>query len=312
MRIPLHRTSNIDHRTYFWRMKKAFLQLHIAVIFAGFTAILGKLINLNEGILVWYRMLFSAITLAIILLLRKEFIRISFLNTMKLFGVGTLIALHWVTFYGSIKYANVSVSVTCLSAIGFFTSFIEPVIMKRRIDVIEVLLGMLAIAGIYLIFNFYPEYKTGIIFGIISALLACLFPIFNKTLLKDFSAKTVTMYEMTGGFLALCLIVPFYIRFFPANYFIPTLSDLFWLLILAWICTVFAFILSLNALKYISAFTVNLTYNFEPIYSILLAFLIFKENKFLGAGFYFGFGLILLAISLQMARVWNERKSPKN
>ena len=312
MRIPLHRTSNIDHRTYFWRMKKAFLQLHIAVIFAGFTAILGKLINLNEGILVWYRMLFSAITLAIILLLRKEFIRISFLNTMKLFGVGTLIALHWVTFYGSIKYANVSVSVTCLSAIGFFTSFIEPVIMKRRIDVIEVLLGMLAIAGIYLIFNFYPEYKTGIIFGIISALLACLFPIFNKTLLKDFSAKTVTMYEMTGGFLALCLIVPFYIRFFPAKYFIPTLTDLFWLLILAWICTVFAFILSLNALKYISAFTVNLTYNFEPIYSILLAFLIFKENKFLGAGFYFGFGLILLAISLQMARVWNERKSPKN
>ena len=312
MRIPLHRTSNIDHRTYFWRMKKAFLQLHIAVIFAGFTAILGKLINLNEGILVWYRMLFSAITLAIILLLRKEFIRISFLNTMKLFGVGTLIALHWVTFYGSIKYANVSVSVTCLSAIGFFTSFIEPVIMKRRIDVIEVLLGMLAIAGIYLIFNFYPEYKTGIIFGIISALLACLFPIFNKTLLKDFSAKTVTMYEMTGGFLALCLIVPFYIRFFPAKYFIPTPTDLFWLLILAWICTVFAFILSLNALKYISAFTVNLTYNFEPIYSILLAFLIFKENKFLGAGFYFGFGLILLAISLQMARVWKERKSLKS
>lgn len=289
-------------------MKKAFLQLHIAVIFAGFTAILGKLINLNEGILVWYRMLFSAITLAIILLLRKEFIRVTFLNTMKLFGVGTLIALHWVSFYGSIKYANVSVSVTCLSAIGFFTSFIEPIIMKRKIDYIEVLLGMLAIAGIYLIFNFYPEYKTGIIFGIISALLACLFPIFNKTLLKEFSPKIVTVYEMTGGFIALCFIIPFYLYFFPAKYFIPTPTDLFWLLILSWICTVFAFILSLNSLKHISAFTVNLTYNFEPIYSIILAFIIFKENKFLGSGFYFGFSLILLAISLQMARVWNERK----
>ena len=159
-------------------MKKAFLQLHIAVLFAGFTAIFGKLINLNEGILVWYRMLFSAIALALILFFRKEFTRISFLNTMKIFGVGAIVALHWVSFYGSIKYANVSVSVTCFSAIGFFTSFIEPMITRRKIDFIEVLLGLLAIAGIYLIFNFYPEYKTGIIFGIISALACLSFPHF--------------------------------------------------------------------------------------------------------------------------------------
>ena len=225
--------------------------------------------------------------------------------------MGAIVALHWVSFYGSIKYSNVSVSVTCLSAIGFFTSFLEPIIMRRRIDIVEVLLGMLAIIGIYLIFNFYPEYKTGIIFGIISALFACLFPIFNKSLLREFSAKIVTLYEMTGGFIALCFIIPFYLHFFPASYFIPTAADFFWLLILSLFCTVFAFILSLNALKYISAFTVNLTYNFEPVYSIILAFIIFKENKFLGRGFYFGFGLILLAISLQMARVWKERKLPK-
>jgi len=293
-------------------MKKAFLQLHIAVIFAGFTAIFGKLIGLNEGILVWYRMLFSALGILIILLVRKQFVRISFSNAIRLFGVGTVVAFHWVSFYGSIKYSNVSVSVTCLSAIGFFTSFIEPLIMKRRIDFIEVLLGLLAIAGIYLIFNFYPEYKTGIIFGIISALLACLFPIFNKNLLKEFSPKIVTLYEMTGGFIALCVVVPFYLYFFPAKYFFPTFTDVFWLLILSLVCTVFAFILSLSALKHISAFTVNLTYNFEPVYSIILAFIIFKENKFLGPGFYFGFGLILLAISLQMARVWKERKLQRN
>jgi drug/metabolite transporter (DMT)-like permease len=292
-------------------MKKAFLQLHIAVLLAGFTAILGKLITLNEGILVWYRMLISAATLAVILLVRKEFKTMSFSKTMKMFGVGAIIAMHWVTFYGSIKYANVSVSVTCLSAIGFFTSFIEPIIMNRRIDFIEVLLGLLAIAGIYLIFNFYPEYKTGIIFGIISAVFACLFPIFNKTILKEFSPKIVTLFEMTGGFVALCFIIPCYLYFFPAKYYIPTSTDLLWLLILAWLCTVFAFILSLNALKQISAFTVNLTYNFEPVYSIILAFIIFGENKFLGTGFYAGFGLILLAISLQMVRVWNERKLKK-
>jgi len=293
-------------------MKKAFIQLHIAVLFAGFTAILGRLIDLNEGMLVLYRMLLSALTLAIILFFRKELIKISFKNILMLFGIGAIIALHWVTFYGSIKYSNVSVSVTCLSAIGFFTSFLEPLITKRKLDTTEVLLGLLAIAGIYLIFNFYPEYKTGIIFGILSALLACLFSIFNKKILRNFSSQIVTLYEMAGGFIALCFILPFYFRFFPPEYFLPTLSDWMWLLVLAWICTIFAFILSLNALKKISAFTVNLSYNLEPVYSIILAFIIFNENKFLGTGFYLGFSLILLAIILQMKRVWNERKLKKS
>jgi drug/metabolite transporter (DMT)-like permease len=289
-------------------MRKAFFQLHIAILFAGFTAILGKLISLNEGYLVAYRMFISAVTLAAILFFRKELMKLSWKKALQLFAVGAIISLHWVSFYGSIKYSNVSVSVTCLSAIGFFTSLFEPIIMRRRIDIVEVLLGLLAIAGIYLIFNFYPEYKTGIIFGIISAMLACLFPIFNKTLLKEVSPKTVTLYEMTGGFLALCFILPLYLHFFPAKYFIPTSVDWFWLLILSWICTVFAFILSLNALKHLSPFTTNLSYNLEPVYSIIMAFIIFKENKFLGAGFYYGFALILLAVSLQMMRVYRDRK----
>lgn len=289
-------------------MKKAFLQLHFAVILAGFTAILGKLITLNEGLLTAYRMLLTVVILGIILFFRKQLKKLSWKNTLTLFGVGAIISLHWVSFYGSIKYANVSVSVTCLSTIGFFTSLFEPLIRRRRVDFVEVFLGMLAIAGVYLIFNFYPEYKTGIIFGIISAMLACLFPILNKTLLNRFSPNTVTLYEMSGGFIALCFILPIYLQFFPASYFIPTSSDWLWLLILAGVCTVFAFNLSLHALKHISAFTTNLTYNFEPVYSIILAFIIFKENKFLGPGFYFGFALILLAVSLQMARIYQERR----
>lgn len=227
---------------------------------------------------------------------------------MILFGVGAIISMHWVSFYGSIKYSNVSVSVTCLSTIGFFTSLLEPLIRRRRVDLVEVFLGLLAIAGVYLIFNFYPEYKTGIIFGMISAMLSSLFPILNKRLLNTFSPNTVTLYEMSGGFLTLCILLPVYFRFFPADYFLPTVSDWFWLLILAGVCTVFAFNLSLHALKHISAFTTNLTYNFEPVYSILLAFLIFKENKFLGTGFYLGFALILLAVSLQMLRIYQEKK----
>ncbi len=292
-------------------MKKAFLQLHFAVILAGFTAILGKLITLNEGLLTAYRMLLTVVILAIILFFKKQLKKLSWKNTLTLFGVGAIISLHWVSFYGSIKYANVSVSVTCLSTIGFFTSLFEPLIRRRRVDFVEVFLGMLAIVGVYLIFNFYPEYETGIIFGIISAMLACLFPILNKTLLNRFSPNTVTLYEMSGGFITLCFILPIYLQFFPASYFIPTSTDWLWLLILAGVCTVFAFNLSLQALKHISAFTTNLTYNFEPVYSIILAFIIFKENKFLGPGFYFGFALILLAVSLQMARIYQERRKGK-
>jgi drug/metabolite transporter (DMT)-like permease len=263
--------------------------------------------------LVWYRLLITSLTLLAILYFRKELQRLSIKNTFKLFGVGAIVALHWVTFYGSIKYSNVSVSLTCLSAIGFFTAFLDPIIMRRRIDITEVLLGMLAIAGIYLIFDFYPEYKLGILFGIISALLASLFPIFNKNLLQQFSSKTLTLYEMAGGLIGLTFIMPLYLQFFPAAYYLPTTSDWLWLLVLAWLCTVFTFILSLNALKKISPFTANLAYNLEPVYGIILAFIIFNENKYLNAGFYYGLGLILLAVILQMLRVvlkarWDKRK----
>ncbi len=292
-------------------MKKAFVQLHFAVLLAGFTAILGKLIQLNEALLTSYRMLLSAIILAAFLLYKKQLQKLSWKNTLRLFGVGAIISLHWVTFYGSIKYSNVSVSVTCLSTIGFFTSFFEPVIMRRKVDFVEVFLGLVAVAGVYLIFNFYPEYKMGIVFGIISAMLACIFPILNKKLLHDFSPNTVTLYEMSGGFIALCFILPVYLHFFPAAYYWPTSSDWLWLIILSGVCTVFAFNLSLKALKHITAFTTNLTYNFEPVYSIILAFIIFKENKFLGPGFYFGFALILLAVTLQMMRVYQEKKTRK-
>jgi drug/metabolite transporter (DMT)-like permease len=175
--------------------------------------------------------------------------------------------------------------------------------MRRRIDVVEIFLGLLAIAGIYLIFDFYPQYKLGILFGMISALLASLFPIFNKKLLERYDPSTITLYEMAGGLVALTFILPLYLHHFPANYFLPTLSDWLWLLVLSWLCTVFAFILSLNALRKITPFTANLAFNLEPIYGIILAFIIFNENKYLGGGFYYGLGLILLAVILQMVRV---------
>lgn len=289
-------------------MKKAFLQLHLAILFAGFTAIFGKLIDLNEGMLVLYRMLLSAIILGGFLFITKKNIRISSKEFLKICGVGSIVALHWVSFYGSIKYSNVSVAVTCFSAVGFFTAFIEPAIVRRKVELTEVALGLLVIAGIYLIFNFYPEYKTGLIFGIISAFFASIFAVLNKILLVKHSASAITFYEMAGGFMILCFFVPLYLQFFDSPNSNPSFNDWMWLLILALVCTVIAFILSLNALKSISAFTANLSYNLEPVYSILLAFILFDEHKFLGRGFYMGITLILFAVVLQMIREWKKRK----
>jgi drug/metabolite transporter (DMT)-like permease len=292
-------------------MKKALVQLHIAVFLAGFTAILGKLITLNEGLLVWYRLLITVVTLFILFYFKKKLVRISLKDALKFLGVGTIVALHWVSFYGSVKYANVSVALVCFSATGFFTSLLEPLILKKRFVLIEVLLGILAIAGIYIIFDFHPQYKLGIAFGIICALGSALFPIFNKEFLKRFTPETVTVYELGGGFIALTFLVPLYLMQFPATYYLPAGSDWFWLLILAWFCTVLSFDLQLNALKKISAFTANLTYNLEPVYGIIMAFIFFKENKELSYQFYIGVGLILLAVILQMCRVYYQSKKVK-
>ena len=289
-------------------MKKALIQLHIAVFLAGFTAILGVLIKLNEGILVWFRLLITVVTLAAILLYRKQLVRIPFKDALKIFGVGVIVAIHWVTFYASVKYANASVALVCFSATGFFTALFEPLILKRRISLIETGLGLIAITGIYIIFDFHPQYKMGVIFGIISAVGSSLFPIYNKKLLLTYSPKILTFYELGGGLIALSVLVPLYLMQFPAAYYLPTTTDWLWLLVLAWLCTVISFNLQLSALKKISAFTANLTYSLEPVYGIILAFVFLNENKDLHREFYLGVLLILLAVVLQMLRIRREYK----
>lgn len=288
-------------------MKKAFIQLHIAVFLAGFTGILGKLITLNEGLLVWYRLMISAVSLWILFSAQGKNAKISFSDILKIFGIGAVAALHWVSFYGSLKYANVSIALVCFSAIGFFTAFLEPLIFRVKMDFVELLLGLLMIIGIYFIFHFDPTYKTGIIIGLVSALLASIFPILNKVILKRIPAETVTLYELSGGFLFLTLLLPFYLKLFPADHIFPNLQDWLWLLVLSWLCTVLAINLSMKALQKISAFTANLSYNLEPVYGILLAFVVLGENKYLNKGFYIGLGLILFAITAQMLRLWIKR-----
>lgn len=281
-------------------MKKAFFQLHIAVFLAGFTGILGRLISLNEGMIVWYRLLFTAVTMWMLFSIRNKINRLPIVEILKISAVGFIAAMHWVTFYGSIKYANVSVALVCFSAIGFFTAIFEPLILKKRINWTEMLLGIMTIAGIYIIFHFDAQYKTGIIVGVVSAVLASLFPIYNKQFLQRINVETMLAWQQTGGLVTLSLLLPFYLEQFPVESFFPGMEDFLWLLVLSWLCSVIAFQFSSNALKRLSAFTVNLTFNLEPVYGILLAFIVYKENQLLSRWFYAGFAIIAVALIIHV------------
>lgn len=284
-------------------MKKAFLQLHLSVFLAGFTGILGKLISLNEGLLVWYRLMITSVTLYVLFRFQGTFKKLPWKDILPIGSTGVVVALHWLFFYGSIKYSNVSIGVICFSLTSLFTAIFDPLINRRRFDVAEMLLSMLTLLGILLIFHFDTQYRTGIILGIISAMFAALFTVFNKRLIKRFDTYTITFYELSTGFIVLSLAMPLYLYFFPAPSLLPSSMDLLYLLVLAWFCTVLMYLLSMSALKKISPFTVNLCFNLEPVYSIVMAFVLFHENKFLNNAFYAGLGCIILSVGLQMLRV---------
>lgn len=289
-------------------MKQALIKLHISVFLAGFTGALGVLIQLNEGLLVWYRIMITAVTLFAWLSWKKRIEKISAVSVWKLLGIGTLIALHWVCFYGSIKVSTVSIGLVCFASIGLFTAFLEPLLTAKKFSWSEIGLGLISLLGIYLIFHFDSRYRTGILIGIASALLGALFSVLNKQNVNIAPPQTLMLYELSGGLLILTLCMPVYLHYFPVKYIFPTLSDWGWLLALSWLCTVLAMDLMLQSLKKVSAFTQNLTLNLEPVYGVFLAFILFKENQKLGHSFYVGFSLITLSVVLQMLRVVKRKR----
>lgn len=280
-------------------MKSNYIKLHLSIILAGFTGIFGKLITLSEGVLVWYRMLISAIILFLIMYSTKNLKHIPFNQLVKIMGVGVLLAAHWVFFYGSIKASNVSIGVVCFSLTAFFTSIFEPIINKHKISIKEILFSLIAVIGIVLIFQLDIRYRNGIILGIISSALCSLFVIYNKKVSINQTSTTMLLYEMIGGFLVLSLLLPLYLAYTPHISYTPSGMDIIYLLILSIVCTIGMCLLQIEALRTISAFTVNLSYNLEPIYSIILAIIIFHEGKDLSYAFYIGLTLILISVILQ-------------
>ncbi len=286
--------------------KKGFIQLHLSVILAGFTGLFGKLITLNEVDIVWYRMLFTSLILFVFTGLPK----VSGRKFLELSGCGALLGLHWMLFYGSIKASNVSIGVVCFSLIGFFTAIFEPLILKKRFSWLELLFSLITVVGVLCIFSFDARYRYGIMIGVVSSAVCALYVIFNKRASVGVRSRDVLMSQMSGGLIAVSAIIPLYLSFFPSSQpvvVIPEGSNIWYMLCHALFCTVGMYLLQIQALKRLSAFTVNLTYNLEPCYTIVLAFLIFGEGRELNFSFYLGISLIILSVMLQSLRVGKQK-----
>ena len=284
---------------------KGFIQLHLSVMLAGFTGLFGRLITLNEVDIVWYRMLFTSL----ILLVFTGLPRVGWRKFAELCGCGALLGVHWMLFYGSIKASNVSIGVICFSLIGFFTALFEPLIFKKRFSWTELVFSLITLVGVLCIFSLDARYRYGIAIGIVSSAVCALYAICNKKASVGVRSRTVLMYQMSGGLLAVSAVIPLYLLIFPSQQpvvVVPDGSNLWYMLCHALFCTVGMYLLQIQALKRLSAFTVNLTYNLEPCYTIILAFLIFGEGREINFSFYIGISLILLSVLLQSMRAWKK------
>ena len=289
-------------------MKKDYLLLHLSVFIAGFTGVLGRLITLDSAVLVWWRMAAAAVMMWIFLTVSQRrksdargasLRRYGFKDVLQMGGVGMLLCLHWVFFYASIKASNVSIGVVCFSLVGFFTALFEPVINRHRFSGREFLFSLLTILGIWLIFQFDARYRLGVALGVVSSALYALFAITNQRVGKHYEPKNMLLWEMVGGLIGLTCLIPFYYRFIPVGRLYPVGMDYPYLAFMVVVCTIGLCLLQIIVLQKIPAFTVNLTYNLEPVYSIILSMFIFNEYKELNYSFCIGIALIIVSVVLQ-------------
>lgn len=275
-----------------------YLHLHFLVLIWGFTAILGKLINpqLSRISLTFFRTLLAAVGLAVVLWLWKEWKRVPANDRWAMLGVGAIMGLHWLTFFGSAHVSSASVCLAGMSTTSLFTSLLEPLFARRRVRPLEIFLSLLVIAGLYLIFRFEVDQSLGLGLALVSAFLAALFTIANSRFVRRHNALLITFYEMNGATVAMLLGLAgvAFTSGLTAKEVIPQSTDWLWLGILAFVCTVYAYSAGVHLLRKVSPFTLNLTINMEPVYGMVLAYFILNER--MTAGFYAGSVVILLAV----------------
>jgi len=273
---------------------KNYLNLHLLVFIAGFTAILGKLITINAIPLVWYRMSIASLLIGMYLKINKTDLRINRKTFIKFSLAGILIALHWITFFEAINQSNISITLAMFSSGAFFTALIEPIFYKRRIVWYEIMFGVIVIIGVYLIVQAEIKYINGIILGLLSAVFSSLFSVINGKFVKRHKASVISFYEFISGVFFITLFILIFGEGFNKTYFNLSFSDWMYIFILGSICTAYAFIAVVHVMKRISPYTVVLTYNLEPVYGILLALVLFQEK--MSSGFYIGAILIISTI----------------
>jgi len=274
--------------------KKYYLLLHLTVLIFGLTGIFGNLITVDSGVLVWYRLIIGIAGIVAYLMYTKTSVRISKKKLMSLAGVGIILGAHWITFFEGIKQSNVSVALTCMASSTLFTSILEPIYFKRKIKIYEMALGLIVLFAISMIFSIDFKYKLGIGLAITSAFLASWFTVINGKLIQRITAKKITFYQLATALVFVSLYLLVLLDDVEPMKLIP--SDILWLLILGLACTSFAFLVSVEVMKKISPYTVSMSVNLEPIYSIILAVIIWPETEVMPPMFYYAFLLILGAI----------------
>jgi drug/metabolite transporter (DMT)-like permease len=276
-------------------MLKDYIKLHVFVLLFGFTGILGKLISVDSLTLVLYRTLFAALGLFVILYFRKVKIQLSFRDFAVLFGTGLVLGLHWLCFFGSGKLSTVSVSLVTFSTTSFFTGILEPFFFKKKMVWYEIVLGIIVVIGVSIMFSFEIRYLTGILVGLLGALLAAVFSIVNSRLTHRFDSQVISLVELSAAMFFMGVIFLFAGDF---NSLKLSQHDLFWLLILSWVCTVIPYSQMISLMRRISVFTANLSLNLEPVYGVILAYFIFGESEKMSFEFYLGGILVLLTVML--------------
>ncbi|QNJ96627.1 DMT family transporter [Constantimarinum furrinae] len=272
-----------------------YFHLHFIVFIWGFTAVLGALISIDAIPLVWYRMLIASVLILLFLSWKREKLRFPPKVIIGFAVAGVIIAMHWLTFFGAIKVSNVSVTLAVMSTGAFFASLLEPIFFKRKIIWYEVFFGMLAICGLVIIFSFETSFTLGIILALISAFLSALFAVINGIYIKTYKASTISFYELLAGVGAITIYLAIAGKF-DAAFFQLSSSDWIYILILASICTAYAFVASTYVMKWLSPYTVMLTINLEPVYGIILAMIILGDSENMSAQFYYGAAIILATV----------------
>jgi drug/metabolite transporter (DMT)-like permease len=278
---------------------KYHILMHLIIFVWGFTGILGKLIHLDAYAIVWHRLLIAVTGFALFLFLTKRDLRTASKNELfKLCGTGVVIALHWMTFYKAIELSTASLGILCLSTTTLHVTWLEPLIMKRRFSIIEFLMGLVVIYGIYFVSSdFNAKEIEALKYGLTSALLAAMFSVFNARMSQEVLPYKMSFYELSSALVFVTIYMLFMGRL-DSSLFQMAVSDLLWLLFLGLVCTSIAFLISIEVVKRLGAFTFSLSVNLEPVYTILLAIFILNEDEVLGTDFYLGSGLIVVVIVL--------------